>query len=91
MFNGYDKDDKLKNSWICNNIEIVEKYNEDELCQYDYTLNGFENIIRLMIDIYNPKIYRKNNLKLPIYFIAGSDDPVISSIKALPKNMFLMP
>mgnify|MGYP004631853859 FL=1 len=34
-----------------------------------------------MIDIYNPKIYRKNNLKLPIYFIAGSDDPVISSIK----------
>jgi len=82
MFNGYDKDDKLKNSWICNNREIVEKYNADELCQYDYTLNGFENIIRLMIDIYNPKIYRKNNLKLPIYFIAGSDDPVISSIKA---------
>ena len=35
-----------------------------------------------MIDIYNPKIYRKNNLKLPIYFIAGSDDLVISSIKA---------
>ncbi len=82
MFNGYDKDDKLKNSWICNNREIVEKYNADGLCQYDYTLNGFENIIRLMIDIYNPKIYRKNNLKLPIYFIAGIDDPVISSIKA---------
>ena len=29
MFNGYDKDDKLKNSWICNNREIVEKYNTD--------------------------------------------------------------
>ncbi len=42
MFSGYDKDDKLKNSWICNNREIVEKYNADELCQYDYTLNGFE-------------------------------------------------
>ena len=27
MLNGYDKDDKLKNSWICNNREIVEKYN----------------------------------------------------------------
>ena len=67
---------------IDSSVEIVEKYNADELCQYDYTLNGFENIIRLMIDIYNPKIYRKNNLKLPIYFIAGSDDPVISSIKA---------
>ena len=40
-------------------------------------INGFENIIKLMIDIYNPKIYRKNNLKLPIYFIEGSDDTVI--------------
>ena len=81
MFNGYGKKDNLKNSWICNNREIVEKYNEDELCQYNYTLNGFENIIRLMIDIYNPKIYEKNNLQLPIYFIAGSEDPVISSEK----------
>ncbi len=59
MFNGYGKKDNLKNSWICNNRKIVEKYNADELCQYDYTLNGFENIIRLMIDIYNPKIYEK--------------------------------
>ena len=29
MFNGYDKDDKLKNSWICNNREIVEKYKQE--------------------------------------------------------------
>ena len=32
-----------------------------------------------MIDIYNPKIYEKHNLELPIHFIAGSDDPVITS------------
>ena len=61
--------------------ETVEKYNADELCQYNYTLNGFENIIKLMIDIYNPKIYEKNNLQLPIYFIAGANDPVIASIE----------
>ena len=79
MFSGYDKDKNLKNSWICNNKEVVIKYNADELCQYIYTLNGFENIINLMIDIYNPKIYKKGNLQLPIYFIAGNDDPVISS------------
>ena len=34
-----------------------------------------------MIDIYNPKIYNINNLDLPIYFIAGNDDPVIKSKK----------
>ena len=81
MFNGYDKNKNLKNSWICNNKEVVKEYNEDGLCQFDYTLNGFENIIRLMIDIYNHKLYEKSNLELPIYFIAGSDDPVIESEK----------
>ena len=34
-----------------------------------------------MIDIYNEKIYQKKNLKLPIYFIAGREDPVIISEK----------
>lgn len=81
MFSGYNKDNDLPNSWICNNKETVEKYNADELCQYNYTLNGFENIIKLMIDIYNPKIYEKNNLQIPIYFIAGANDPVIASIE----------
>ena len=81
MFKGYDKKGQVKNSWICNNKDIVEKYNKDELCQYEYTLNGYENIVRLMIDIYNEKIYQKKNLKLPIYFIAGREDPVIISEK----------
>ena len=79
MFNGYDKNNNMPNSWICHNEEIVKKYNQDKLCQYDYTVNGYENIVRLMIDIYNPQIYEKYNLELPIHFIAGSDDPVITS------------
>ena len=79
MFNGYDKENEIKNSWICYNEEIVKKYKEDPLCQYEYTLNGMENIVKLMIDIYNPKLYQKKNLNLPIYFIAGKDDPVIGS------------
>lgn len=81
MFKGYDKKGQVQNSWICNNKDIVEKYNKDKLCQYEYTLNGYENIVRLMIDIYNEKIYQKKNLKLPIYFIAGREDPVIISEK----------
>ena len=81
MFGGYDKKGELPNNWICTNNEIVKKYNEDELCQYEYTLNGYENIVRLMLDIYNPNIYNKKNPHLPILFIAGADDPVISSEK----------
>ena len=81
MFGGFDKKGSEPNSWVCHNKEILKLYNEDELCKYTYTLNGYENIIKLMIDIYNPKIYNRNNLDLPIYFIAGNDDPVIKSKK----------
>ena len=81
MFGGFDKKGSEPNSWVCHNKEILKLYNEDELCKYTYTLNGYENIFKLMIDIYNPKIYNRNNLDLPIYFIAGNDDPVIKSKK----------
>lgn len=81
MFVGFDKKVSEPNSWVCHNKEILKLYNEDELCKYTYTLNGYENIIKLMIDIYNPKIYNRNNLDLPIYFIAGNDDSVIKSKK----------
>lgn len=81
MFGGFDKKGSEPNSWVCHNKEILKLYNEDELCKYTYTLNGYENIIKLMIDIYNSKIYNRNNLDLPIYFIAGNDDPVIKSKK----------
>lgn len=81
MFVGFDKKGSEPNSWVCHNKEILKLYNEDELCKYTYTLNGYENIIKLMIDIYNPKIYNRNNLDLPIYFIAGNDDSVIKSKK----------
>ena len=81
MFGGFNKKGCEPNSWVCHNKEILKLYNKDELCQYTYTLNGYENIVKLMIDIYNPKIYNRNNLDLPIYFIAGYDDPVIKSKK----------
>lgn len=81
MFGSFNNKKETINSWICTNEDIVNKYNKDELCRYDYTLNGLENIVRLMIDIYNPKIYQKNNPNLPIYFIAGREDPVITSVE----------
>lgn len=76
-FGGYSKNKKSKNEWICANEDTVNKYDNDELCGFIFTANGFQNLFKLMIDIYSPDGWNKNNLKLPILFIAGSDDPVI--------------
>lgn len=79
-FGNYNKNLKKvvsPNSWICANQNSVEKYNKDELCGFIFTTNGFENLFRLMGDIYTPKGWVLNNKNIPILFIAGSDDPVI--------------
>ncbi len=71
------KKEKSENSWICYNEEIVDNYDKDELCGFIFTTNGFQNLFGLMIDIYDKNGWKLNNKKLPILFIAGSNDPVI--------------
>lgn len=83
-FLGYNKkfrDSTSVNAWICGNDEELKKYDEDELCGFIFTLNGFINLFKLMKDIYEKKGYLVRNNKLPILFIAGANDPVIKSEK----------
>lgn len=81
-FGGYNKkikNAKSENSWVCANGETVSDYDKDELCGFIFTANGFQNLFKLMTDIYTNKGWRLNNKELPILFLAGSDDPVIIS------------
>lgn len=76
-YNKNIKNAKSKNAWICSNSETVEKYDDDELCGFTFTLNGFENLFKLMKEIYQKDGWIVDNKNLPILFIAGSNDPVI--------------
>lgn len=81
-FGGYDKkvgEKAAANSWICSDPQVVADYQANALCGFTFTLNGFQNLFHLMLDIYSPNGWGKKNLGLPILFIAGSDDPVIAS------------
>ncbi len=82
-FKGYNKKftSKSANSWLCSDKEVVKAYEEDDLCGYIFTLNGFLNLFSLMKNVYTSQNYIVQNKELPILFIAGSDDPVIISEK----------
>lgn len=80
-YNKNFKDSHSENSWLCSNNEEVQKYDNDNLCGYIFTLNGFFNLFLLMKDIYSKKGYLVQNQKLPILFIAGALDPVIINEK----------
>lgn len=70
-----------KNEWICADEGVVSKFDDDELCGFTFTLNGFQNLLYLMKDIYSRNGWQVKNQDLPILFIAGADDRIIVSEK----------
>lgn len=79
-FNSYNKGISKKNGWICSNTDTVNEYNNDELCGYVFTTNGFINLYKLMKSAFNKKEYRVLNPNLYIFLIAGELDPVIQNV-----------
>lgn len=65
------------NAWLNTSPERVKEYNEDENCGYMFTADGYRNLFTLMVDAFDKKKYRMKNKKLPIFFVAGAEDPVI--------------
>lgn len=70
-----------KNAWLTRDKTVVEKYNADEKCNFIFTCNGFSNLLHLVKNAYKKKKYPAKHSDLPIFFMAGADDPVIGSEK----------
>ena len=74
-----------ENAWLSTDRTIVKEYNDDPLCGYMFTANGFTGLFDLMLDTYSGKGWNVCNPSLPIHFIAGADDPCITSHKDFDK------
>ena len=69
----------LPHSWICSDKQVVEAFNADPLCNFRYTLNGYEGLLYLLRETYSKKGWNVQNPHLPIRFISGKDDPCMLS------------
>lgn len=67
------------NSWIVSDPAVVEAYDADPRDGFVFTLNGFEVLFGLIGRAYSQKGWRMHNPDIPIFFIAGADDPCIIS------------
>jgi len=79
-----------KNAWVVSDVTEREKYNNDPLCQYQFTSNGFENLLGLCMDCYRRRDWVMMNPSLPVRFISGAEDPCRISDKDLEKAVALM-
>ena len=71
----------LKGSWVSTNIKNVIAYDKDPLAGKNFTTNGYINLMHLMINTYNKKLYKVQNKNLPIKFFNGGDDQVLVNEK----------
>ncbi|MCF0136061.1 MAG: alpha/beta fold hydrolase [Lachnospiraceae bacterium] len=66
---------KSSYAWLNSDEEAVQQYEEDPLCGFVFTANGYENLMKLLKQCYQNGSYQKKNPALPILFLSGADDP----------------
>lgn len=78
-FSGYNKkieNVRTENDWLSRNEANVDKYNADKYCTFLFTVNGYQTLFGLLKYIQKPENYKKIPKDLPMFFIAGAEDPV---------------
>ncbi len=76
---GYDKYFKGEtgtSGWLSRNPENGEKYKADPLCGYMFTVNGYYHMFSGMKKMNLQEKSGKIPVELPVFFVAGAEDPV---------------
>ncbi len=63
-------------SWLSKNEESVRAYYNDPRCTFMFTVNGYYGLLSTLWYVNQMKYIRKMRKNLPVFFIAGKEDPV---------------
>lgn len=78
-FSSFNNGYQSPNEWLSKSKENVKNYNNDPLCGFTFTTNGFLNLYTLQKNAFIKRRYQVKNPDLPIFLMAGTDDPVIKN------------
>lgn len=62
--------------WLSVNKENIDKYIADDLCGFLFTVSGYKNLFEVLQFVSTNEWYGAVPSSLPMYLIAGSEDPV---------------
>lgn len=71
---GYEK--KMGTEWLSKNRENVERYKEDPLCGFVFTVNGYYHMFSGMAKMNLQEKQCRTPKALPLFFISGKEDIV---------------
>ncbi len=62
--------------WLTRDEQIVDKYLSEEECTFTFTLNGYYNLFLSLFKLTFEEYLTKMPRDLPVFFVAGMEDPV---------------
>ena len=71
---GYEK--KIGAGWLSKNLENIKRYEEDPLCGFMFTVNAYFHMFSGMLKMNYQEHHSKITKILPLFFVAGKEDPV---------------
>lgn len=77
-------------SWICSRESVVRAYEMDALCGFTFTLDGYEALLGLMLDVYSRDGWQTDHPSLPVHFASGGDDVCLVDVPHFEKSVSFM-
>lgn len=75
-YNKYFQPARTPKDWLSKDNAIVDEHVADELCNFTFTLNGYHTLFTTISRLYDKKLLSNMPKALPVFFVAGDDDPV---------------
>lgn len=76
-------DAKSSFAWLNSDEASVKAYDEDPMCGFLFTLNGYGGLINLLMRAYSVKGWRMSKPGLPILMLSGANDPCMTNQQKL--------
>ncbi|WP_313344031.1 alpha/beta hydrolase [Sedimentibacter sp.] len=70
------KPSRTKCDWLTRDEKIVDEYLADKRITFIFTLNGFYNLFKIMIEMNEKEKLSNIPKEIPVLFISGKNDPV---------------
>lgn len=75
-YNDHFEPIRTVNDWLTRDEKIVDAYNANKFCTFCFTINGYQTLFDVLSFIQKKENVAKLPNELPMYFVAGMEDPV---------------
>ncbi len=75
-YNARISNPQTESDWLCSDEKEVQKYLNDPMCGFIFTMNGFKGLMEIIDRAHSSAYIEKIPKKLPLYVVAGEEDPL---------------